>query len=52
MGNTFGGALSVTSNMGGATVTDNKVAGTLTVLRNTGTVTDKPNEVGGKSKLQ
>jgi hypothetical protein len=51
-GNAFGSSLSALNNAGGTTVTNNKVTGGLTVKGNTGSVVDKPNEVGGKSKLQ
>ena len=51
-GNAFGSSLSVLNNGGGTTVINNKVAASLSVNGNTGSVVDKPNEVGGKSKLQ
>lgn len=48
----FGASLTVSGNSGGATVTYDKVARNLTVVSNTGIVSDRPNEVGGKSRLQ
>jgi hypothetical protein len=51
-GNSYGTSLLVTANKGGTTVTNNHVGTTLTVTGNEAPVVDRPNTVGGRSKLQ
>jgi hypothetical protein len=50
--NTALGAVSVTHDSGGVTVTGNQVYGALIVTGNTGVVVDHPNSVFGSSSLQ
>ncbi|MHB8233567.1 MAG: OmpL47-type beta-barrel domain-containing protein [Solirubrobacteraceae bacterium] len=50
--NTVAGSAKVQGNGGGSTVQNNSIAANLTVLGNAAPTVDKPNTVGGVSKLQ
>jgi hypothetical protein len=52
VGNAVLGGLGVIGNAGGTTVKDNTVSKALTVTGNSGTVVDRPNSVGGHSRIQ
>ncbi len=52
IGNTVKNAAKVEGNLGGTTVTTNTIGTNLTVLGNGAPTVDKPNTVGGMSKLQ